>query len=396
MEPTLKKLLSEVLRQPTAPFRETWTRAKFLHTCLEHSLKHWLDPIGNLWLGVENLSEAKRTELLLVAHLDHPGFVVNRFFEKKTKHRTRRYAEAQWLGGGPMEIRNFGVTIFSDFHAGVKFGGTIVEAEKAKRSIGRALIELEDSPERNPMISSIVAAPKQSLRDLGPWGACLNYKECPDGVKFSNGECITKAADDLVGACAITAAFLDSNPARRVAACLTRAEEAGFHGALEILNKKWLNPTRTKMISIETSAWRAGAELGKGPVVRQGDRVSLFDHSLVEQIESMAIALKKKNKDFTYQKRVMDGGACEASAFRVFGFEVAGVSTPLGNYHNIDPHLRAKPEIVRTNDVEGLYWLLCEIIENFSNAQFQRLKAKPLAQFGKEILRNHRAHTKFF
>lgn len=35
-----------------------------------------------------------------------------------------------------------------------------------------------------------------------------------------------------------------------------------------------------------------------------------------------------------HQRRIMDGGACEAMAATVFGIPAIGLSVPLGNYHN--------------------------------------------------------------
>ncbi len=49
----------------------------------------------------------------------------------------------------------------------------------------------------------------------------------------------------------------------------TRAEEVGFVGAVH-LAKAWPLPEGVRFVSLETSAPRGGAELGKGPVVRVG------------------------------------------------------------------------------------------------------------------------------
>ena len=54
------------------------------------------------------------------------------------------------------------------------------------------------------------------------------------------------------------------------------------------------------------------------------------------------------------QRALMDGGACEASAFAGFGYRVAGLCVPLGNYHNIGPGLKPRSEYVRVNDLVGL------------------------------------------
>jgi endoglucanase len=46
--------------------------------------------------------------------------------------------------------------------------------------------------------------------------------------------------------------------------------------------------------------------------------------------------LVKSDKGFKYQRRLMDGGMCEASAYCIFGYEATGMCLALGNYHNCD------------------------------------------------------------
>jgi endoglucanase len=63
-----------------------------------------------------------------------------------------------------------------------------------------------------------------------------------------------------------------------------------------------------------------------------------------------------------HQRRVMDGGACEATAATAFGLTAIGISVPLGNYHNQGfeggPDCRGPnapaPEFVHLDDVDGL------------------------------------------
>lgn len=377
---TLHSLLIRTLSQPTAPFRESWTKAALFQECMKQRLPVAFDPVGNLWVGAKNFSEIRSAKMIFVAHLDHPGFIVQRFYRSKK----RCYAEAQWLGGGPMDIRNKEVCLFSDFQVGLKMKGRVLSTTKGTRSVDRAVIELD----------SFIP---YEAEDLDHWGACLMYPEAPKGVRIAGDRVITKAADDLIGACALVAAFTAARPKKGLVFCLTRAEESGFHGTLEILKHGWIKPERTRMISIETSSWRPGAELGKGPVLRLGDRVSLFDHYLVEWMESAAMRLQKKNSRFNFQKRVMDGGSCEASAFKAFGFEVAGLSTPLENYHNIAPKTgEAKAEIVNLSDVEKLTVLLTELFRTFEPNEIESFRNNPLQEFRKRIIKNHKSHERFF
>jgi endoglucanase len=73
-----------------------------------------------------------------------------------------------------------------------------------------------------------------------------------------------------------------------------------------------------------------------------------------------------------HQRRVMDGGACEATAAITYGLPAIGLSVPLGNYHNEGfeggPGCRAPrgpaPEFVHLDDVEGLLKLCRALMRN--------------------------------
>lgn len=63
-------------------------------------------------------------------------------------------------------------------------------------------------------------------------------------------------------------------------AVFTRAEEQGFIGTLAMIRSGALPPS-TKIISVETSKALPGVVLDGGPVIRLGDRASMFDHRMV-------------------------------------------------------------------------------------------------------------------
>ena len=61
----------------------------------------------------------------------------------------------------------------------------------------------------------------------------------------------------------------------------------------------------------------------------------------------------------------MSGGACEATAFAVFGYKATGVAFPLGNWHNAttyisDPEGGIGPEYIHLSDYLGGVELLTE------------------------------------
>ena len=63
------------------------------------------------------------------------------------------------------------------------------------------------------------------------------------------------------------------------------------------------------------------------------------------------------NSDFFFQRKLMDGGACEATPLVDFGYTTGAVAIPLDNYHN-DGVNKLKAEIVDLRDVQNLITLL--------------------------------------
>lgn len=382
---TLEKTIQLICSQPTAPFRESWVSTAIQYFCDKNHIPFCEDSYGNLWVGISKISQSKTINLAFVAHMDHPGMVIQKFSQKNGKY----YAHGKWLGGGPENIRGMSVQVYSDVHNLMVFDGKIKSHSKGMRGPDEVLIEITGSRidtflEMQNIIKSVFT-PK-GFKTLGPWGACLWYDQFGvfEGVARMGDNWVTKAADDLVGVCAILNAIRENKKAigsKKVVGLFTKAEESGFHGALEVLRKKMLNPKVTRVISVETSSRLPGAIPGKGPVVRLGDRATVFDPAFTYLIEKTAFALAKKNKSFTYQKKLMDGGTCEATAFNSFGYIVGGLSTPLVNYHNqflpyemlIGRKVRTKnpkgahPEKVNHHDVEKLSVLVAEIIKTYKN-----------------------------
>lgn len=384
----LDLLLEGVLTQPTAPFRESWPKRACLTFCKEARLPVYEDKTGNLWVNARNERQARAASLVFVAHLDHPGVVVTRFEQKRGKI----FAHGVWLGGGPMDIRNFDVKVFSDVNALTVLDGVVRKQSKGPRGPKDVVIEIK------PSALARAACTAKGLQALGPWGACLWYQKhgVARGVVKRNGMWVTKAADDLVGACSLIEGLSRAGRPKGVVALLTRAEESGFHGTIEVLRKKVLNPNHTLMISIETSSQLPGAELGKGPVVRLGDRATVFTPSFVYWVQQQAAALAARDKTFKYQRRVMDGGTCEATAFNIYGFQVAGISTPLKNYHNMGANNRPEPEAVGVTDVEQLASLITELMKNHKRSHAKTLSKQAFSKFTKSLLANQKAHQKYF
>ena len=191
--------------------------------------------------------------------------------------------------------------------------------------------------------------------DFGTW----------DLVPFRRNQDLitTKGADDLVG-CAIMLAALAEVKKRAFDAGLlcifSRAEEVGFLGTLGVIAANAV-PLSSPVISIETSKAMSGIRLGNGPVLRLGDRTSVFHHQTILFMDTVARELHSENGEFVYQRRVMDGGTCEATPFQLNGYAAGGIAIPLRNYHN-QGNTKIMPEGIHLNDAVGGMTFLMEML----------------------------------
>src|SRR5690606_40819613 len=116
----------------------------------------------------------------------------------------------------------------------------------------------------------------------------------------------------------------------------------------------------------EASRTLPGALFGEGPVIRLGDASTLFDSNFSLFMQKQAQELKKKDKDFKFQKKIMDGGSCEATALSQFGYKTMGLAVPLKNYHNMGPKGPA-PEVIHMDDADNGRKLLVETARNLKD-----------------------------
>ena len=169
----------------------------------------------------------------------------------------------------------------------------------------------------------------------------------------------TRAADDLAGVAAILALLEQVeriDPRRRVdvRALLTRAEEVGFVGAIAAARSGTL-PRAARIVAIEASKALPHAPQGAGPILRVGDRTAIFDDGLTRWLGRVGAALAGPKGDrFAFQRRLMDGGTCESTAYQLYGFRCAALCVPLGNYHNMSERGRIEVESIRLSDLVGL------------------------------------------
>jgi endoglucanase len=212
------------------------------------------------------------------------------------------------------------------------------------------------------------AAPIREFGDFGMW-------DLPPFL-LKEGRIHSRACDDLIGCTIIVATLRDlatAKAAGSVYGVFTRAEEVGFIGAIQLAKSRKL-PSDVTVVSLETSPEWPPATIGAGPIIRVGDRISVFDPATTEYFVKLA-----KSRSQPHQRCLMAGGTCEGTAFRTYGYRSGALCIALGNYHNRAPDDRIETEYVSLSDMIGLIEL-CVVI-----AQDQGPTLDPAAERKKEF-----------
>ena len=345
-------LLLHLLHEPTAPFRETHIIRLVTEALRSARVPFFHDPDGNIVIGAGSLQEYKKllakndSEPLRVwvAHMDHPGFHGVRWLSASR-------LQVAWHGGAPVRgLERAKVWIANDIGYCALGHLTKPKLDKTHKRFIEAQVHIDRS-------AWIVRPPAGDL--FGGFGE--------RALVWRQGKLIyTKAADDLVGVFAVVRTAINlfktkSKTRRSFIGILTRGEEVGFIGMIAHLERGWLQRAKRPVVcvSLETSRTLPNAEIGKGPVVRLGDRRTVFDPGYLRVLTEVAARVLPKK----HQRRVMDGGTCEATAALAYELPAIGISVPLGNYHNeaFEGRCRGKPapEYVHLDDVNGLL-ALCD------------------------------------
>ena len=347
---------------PTAPCHEAHVRACLLErlTGLPHVTTR-LDEFGNLHASYEHEATG-REPFRVVAHMDHPAFVVHR----------QDGAEELHLAGGVDEKYFVGKSV-------------VFYHEQSREQLGHALIEkiaFSAETKRVYLDRPIPAKATFAMWDL-PKARCTKRLF------------ISPACDDLAQVSTVLALL------RRLAlsgarasfhALFTRAEELGFAGALASLKTKIpLAPMPT--LSLETSQARGFAKVDAGPVVRVGDRLSIFDSRVTHWMETAFRDLHTSRPTTIWQRLLMGGGTCEASVFQRAGLPTGALCVALNNYHNMGPGAAIRAESISLRDWQGLYDFLfflateakpVQVADEAVSARFTHLEEKALAALGQK------------
>jgi endoglucanase len=340
-------LLCRLADLPTAPFLEHRVAEEIRRfVARRRALSARVDRFGNLFVGYRPRRRVrlKAPPIVFAAHMDHPGFAA-------LAMRDRHHVEAEWRGWVP--ARYFpGARV--RFHTrGRWMTGRIVDvirAGAAPDTIRRAAASAATFGAEGPPDRIIVRVRGRVAPDsVGTW-------DLPDatirGHRFRARMC-----DDVAGVAAVLAA-LDGACRRRISApcfaLFTRAEEVGFAGALAAVRGK-LIPRKSLLVAVEASKAVAGVIPGAGPVLRVGDRATVFDPAATGYVQVVAEELAGVRKSFAFQRKLMDGGTCESTVYVHHGYRATGICLPLVNYHNIDERRgRIAPESIDLRDYEWM------------------------------------------
>ncbi|MFM9957611.1 MAG: M20/M25/M40 family metallo-hydrolase [Phycisphaerales bacterium] len=352
-----ERWLLDVTSIPTAAGREhrvtRWIE-RWVSERADLSLRR--DPAGNLVIERASVpSESEVPPLFITAHLDHPAFVVERIIGPGTLGVGFR--------GGVLNpyFHEAPVTLFSEARADAPVPARVISTQ-AQEPYRQCVVELDGV--------ATVESTGLRLGDVGRWALRPAHIE--------GGMLRTHACDDLAALAAALAAFDDlrSRPdAAHVRLLFTRAEEIGFVGAIAACRHGTI-PRNARVLALENSrSFPHDSPIHAGPIVRVGDRISTFSPTLTAAVAKCAEALARSRAGggdpFRWQRKLMPGGACEASAFQAYGLEATCVCLPLGNYHNMADlervqagekdaveNARAGHEFIGVDDFHGLVDLL--------------------------------------
>ncbi len=333
------------------------------------------DDAGNLIIGFAEPDDSQ-APLFITAHLDHPAFVIERIVGPATVEATFR--------GGVMDpyFKDARVELFTA--ADQRLTGT-VQSKEAGEPFPRCVIDLEGDASTDDLAPG----------DIARWD--LGESRVEDGLLSA------PACDDLAAvaaACATMDRLRSESFGRHTRLLFTRAEEVGFIGAIAACRLGTITKG-ARVLALENSrSFPSDSPIGGGPIVRVGDRLSTFSPTLTAAVSRAAARLageevrspgtpsasgdpsRQKAPEYKWQRKLMAGGACEATAFQAYGHDATCICLPLGNYHNMGDLQRVQdgvadaiagaspaPEQIAIKDYEGMIDLLVACAESLDAAQ---------------------------
>lgn len=317
------EVLTDLCNLPTAPYCEqhviayllAWAKQRRKHIRVKR------DAVGNVYLHYRHNPAKGAPPLVIEAHMDHPGFVslgtaadgrLRAEFRGGVRPDNFRDARAAfWLNDPPATSAHVATP------ARGRWVVVPVVAVESVTDEDHQLVTLEKPAEPIPPGT------------LGMW-------DLPDAAV--EGDLFTaRVCDDLGGVAAILRLLeelIATNAPGHVIGLCTRAEEVGFAGVLAAARNTWV-PRKARIIGLETSKAFPYAPQGAGAIVRVGDRTGTFSTGLTHFLSARAGDIAAADADFRWQRKLMDGGTCNSTAFTAYGYDAAAMCVALGNYHNM-------------------------------------------------------------
>lgn len=341
-------LLKKVLSLPTAPFHEEKVIAFVRDCCRRWKVPLRQDIYGNLKAVYKKGKGVKKVAFM--AHMDHPGFEVV---------KSGKMPLVQLLGGvDPKQFLRARVLICEN--------GSLVKGKVEK---------IFDKKKSQFWVKTKTPVSKNSF----------GYFDLP-GAVVKKGLIFTKAIDN-VASVAMLLNLLQSlvrlKKSAHVLCFFTRAEEVGFVGAVAAARNSLLSKKIPVIVMESSSALAGKVTIGSGPVLRVGDRTSVFSPEIDGWLKSVAQDLKKRDKKFQFQRGLLQGGTCEATVLVQEGYTAGGLALPLGNYHNIGPRGYAAEYISLQDYQNMLQWLLAIVFSPSRKSSAQAVRRRILRRFKK-------------
>lgn len=325
------------------------------------------DRYGNLLIQRRGVTTDR--PIVFAAHMDHPAFVVTAVEGK---------------------------TVTAEFRGGVRdeyFVGTKVrlwhEGRSSRHSSPGVVEAMSPGEAATPREASGFKIAKVGFRSPPP-------ARPGDVMTWDLGRAIIRAGrlhapacDDLAALASAVSAFEEMLKQRKdpadVRLLCTRAEEIGFIGAIAAC-KSGILPKGSRIVALENSKSFAESPIGGGPIVRVGDRTATFDPALTYLVGQVAKHLATQGSGYAWQRRLMPGGTCEASAYQSLGYTATCICLPLGNYHNMDEDKGViARETIALSDYHGMTRLLVAIGTHLDDHGI----AEPFAPLLKRLFTRH-------
>ena len=364
-ETPLASIVRAIAGIPTASFREQRVLAAVRAFAEARGLAYSEDAFGNGYVTYRKGRPPRGARpLVLGAHTDHPGFVVERVRGKRLELAFRGGVDARY--GKGERVRLYG-------EDGRARGVARITSVRSNPSAARWARRIEGA-------AATVEEGTAAAGDLALW----DVPEC----RIRGRVVEARQCDDLIGAVAVLAT-LDRLAARgvegHVIGSFTRAEESGLLGAAAAAGARTL-PEGALVVAVECSSMAGGrAVQGAGPIIRVGDYGHIFSPNMTLWMFRLAMEMQQADSKFKFQRKLMDGGTTEATAYDFMGYETGAACVALGNYHNMGEDGRIAAETVHLDDIDGLAELFVRMAQDTKrHAQVRAASAKRWGEIGRE------------